>query len=535
MGPRLTTAVEKPRPHLQIIGSGDAEEAMSWLEAPSADEADMEQPAEVARDPMEEDPENAEDLFGSAYFDEAAEASSPVVEDQELAPELRPSKRLRCEPPELQGDGLEEEVEMTWSRLSTSSDAAGRLACTPPQSLSALSHVEEVLHMEEDEDAAEQEAEDKEEEEDPKEKPQGRDQQEKGMVNSSSSSSIPDEGNALGSQAPLQEGSGSASSWLGRADEVPAPVNPSSTKVDIVQDVPESECSWPTKAKVAQETAETEAFSSTLQRPARGGQASSSQATPQMEEVRTGSDAASGSSASGPRVPSEPKDAVAALPTATSSAKASPRLVDPATEAAAKTAAAAAASKMAPKPGSISANADSAIDGVWCTTHFQYRWRCRQHGVSDACEAGHASAAQPQLASSTGSGKGKAKGKGKSSVGGGEEATLGDDELEELEFQRLAAELEDEHRELRAEARRAKRGADVVTPEMQADVEALLEALGIPYVHAPAEAEAQCAFLAEARLVDAVASDDSDVLVFGAREVYRRLFSEDGVAEVSVA
>ena len=24
----------------------------------------------------------------------------------------------------------------------------------------------------------------------------------------------------------------------------------------------------------------------------------------------------------------------------------------------------------------------------WCTTHFQYRWRCRQDGVCDACEAG---------------------------------------------------------------------------------------------------------------------------------------------------
>ena len=31
--------------------------------------------------------------------------------------------------------------------------------------------------------------------------------------------------------------------------------------------------------------------------------------------------------------------------------------------------------------------------------------------------------------------------------------------------------------------------------------------------------------------MDAVASDDSDVLVFGAREVYRRLFSEDHMVE----
>ncbi|CAJ1449166.1 unnamed protein product [Effrenium voratum] len=154
---------------------------------------------------------------------------------------------------------------------------------------------------------------------------------------------------------------------------------------------------------------------------------------------------------------------------------------------------------------------------MWCATHFQYRWRCQQDGVAHSCEV------QQEAASARGKGKGKGKAR--------EETSLGDDELEELEFQRLAAELEDEHQELRAEARRAKRGADIVTPEMQADVEGLLEALGIPFVHAPAEAEAQCAFLAEARLVDAVASDDSDVLVFGAREVYRRMFSEDHQVE----
>ena len=66
---------------------------------------------------------------------------------------------------------------------------------------------------------------------------------------------------------------------------------------------------------------------------------------------------------------------------------------------------------------------------------------------------------------------------------------------------------------------------------MQADVEALLEALGVPFVHAPAEAEAQCAFLGAAAVGDAVASDDSDVLVFGAREVYRRMFAEDQQVE----
>ena len=62
-------------------------------------------------------------------------------------------------------------------------------------------------------------------------------------------------------------------------------------------------------------------------------------------------------------------------------------------------------------------------------------------------------------------------------------------------------------------------------------MEALLEALGVPFLHAPAEAEAQCAFLCAQRLVDAVCSDDSDVLVFGAREVYRRMFAEDQMVE----
>eukprot|EP00434_Breviolum_minutum_P006817 symbB.v1.2.006011.t1/scaffold356.1/size220710/8 len=207
-----------------------------------------------------------------------------------------------------------------------------------------------------------------------------------------------------------------------------------------------------------------------------------------------------------------------------------PRAADARVDPTADTAAAVAAAKAAtPAPRPARPDGDtSSLDGVWCSTHFQYRWRCKQDGhLAHECEA-EASSAGP--AGKSGKSKGGRKGRGKGQPVEGEE-TLGDEELEELEFQRLAAELDDEHQDLRAQARRAKRGADMVTPEMQADVESLLEALGIPFVHAPAEAEAQCAFLAEARLVDAVASDDSDVLVFGAREVYRRMFSEDQQVE----
>eukprot|EP00913_Durusdinium_trenchii_P017107 g16090.t1 len=197
----------------------------------------------------------------------------------------------------------------------------------------------------------------------------------------------------------------------------------------------------------------------------------------------------------------------------------SPARREPTVSAQAKTVAAAAAAAAAPAPRPSRSDTEDPSKSVWCNTHFQYRWRCHQDGVAHVCDAQERACRDKGLQHLLH----RALEDEEKDVGMAATAT-------HLEFQRLAAELEDEHRDLRAEARRAKRGADVVTPEMQADVEALLEALGIPFVHAPAEAEAQCAFLAEAHLVDAVASDDSDVLVFGAREVYRRMFSEDASA-----
>ncbi|KAJ8424494.1 hypothetical protein Cgig2_006917 [Carnegiea gigantea] len=54
----------------------------------------------------------------------------------------------------------------------------------------------------------------------------------------------------------------------------------------------------------------------------------------------------------------------------------------------------------------------------------------------------------------------------------------------------------------------------------------LLQMFGLPYIIAPMEAEAQCAYMELANLVDGVVTDDSDVFLFGARSVYKNIFDD---------
>ncbi len=63
--------------------------------------------------------------------------------------------------------------------------------------------------------------------------------------------------------------------------------------------------------------------------------------------------------------------------------------------------------------------------------------------------------------------------------------------------------------------------ADHPSSEMYGECRALLAMFGLPFLVAPEEAEAQCAWLDAAGLVDGVVTDDNDVFLFGGRHVFR--------------
>ncbi|KAH9601862.1 XPG N-terminal [Trypanosoma melophagium] len=65
-----------------------------------------------------------------------------------------------------------------------------------------------------------------------------------------------------------------------------------------------------------------------------------------------------------------------------------------------------------------------------------------------------------------------------------------------------------------------------VIPFELIEIVELLNCCGIPFVFSPYEADAQCAFLCQQRLVDAVFTDDSDVIVHGADVVLRGFFAK---------
>lgn len=89
--------------------------------------------------------------------------------------------------------------------------------------------------------------------------------------------------------------------------------------------------------------------------------------------------------------------------------------------------------------------------------------------------------------------------------------------------------------DIRSELSRAKRDEEFISQDMYDEIKQILEAFGIPFLQAPSEAEAQCAFLVDSGQAHCCVTDDSDTIVFGGRtgttNVYRHLFSTKGEAE----
>lgn len=101
----------------------------------------------------------------------------------------------------------------------------------------------------------------------------------------------------------------------------------------------------------------------------------------------------------------------------------------------------------------------------------------------------------------------------------------------EAEIERLRNDLESERAQLVRKRNDQQRVVESISDEMIEETCHLLQLFGIPFVQAPFEAEAQCAFLNKKGLVDGVITEDSDTFLFGANTVYRHLFADGKFAE----
>lgn len=90
----------------------------------------------------------------------------------------------------------------------------------------------------------------------------------------------------------------------------------------------------------------------------------------------------------------------------------------------------------------------------------------------------------------------------------------------------IQEELQSEEQILINEKGRLDRIGRNITDQMTKEAQELLQIFGIPYIVAPTEAEAQCAFLESVKLTDGTITDDSDVWLFGGRTVYKNFFNQ---------
>lgn len=95
------------------------------------------------------------------------------------------------------------------------------------------------------------------------------------------------------------------------------------------------------------------------------------------------------------------------------------------------------------------------------------------------------------------------------------------------ELEDIAEMLHQERRDLAAERNKKDRLGVSITEQMSMECMELLRLFGVPYVIAPMEAEAQCAYLNAIELTDGTITDDSDIWLFGGQTVYKNFFDQN--------
>ena len=99
--------------------------------------------------------------------------------------------------------------------------------------------------------------------------------------------------------------------------------------------------------------------------------------------------------------------------------------------------------------------------------------------------------------------------------------------LNEDDLLSLKGRLEDEQTELMANIGKLERQGIDISDRIRTEAQELLRLFGIPYIVAPMEAEAQCAYLEQIQLTDGTITDDSDIWLFGGQCVYKNFFNNN--------
>ncbi|KAK5646708.1 hypothetical protein RI129_005172 [Pyrocoelia pectoralis] len=94
------------------------------------------------------------------------------------------------------------------------------------------------------------------------------------------------------------------------------------------------------------------------------------------------------------------------------------------------------------------------------------------------------------------------------------------------QLREIQQDLEDKNVELLTEQLTKERMANSLSEQIVQETQDLLRLFGVPYIVAPMEAEAQCAFLEIINLTDGTITDDSDIWLFGGKTVYKNFFNQ---------